>query len=235
MMTFLPLILLACDSEAPTQPAAPAPVAQPAPVAPPAPPTAPAAPAAPTSTNPNQLSGYTGTFASDPKLTPTNIAVWAPDDFRVKRNEIFARYGRAFKSKDLQAHFGATGWYTVNEGFAESMLTSNDNANVALIKSFEGDTAKTKGLKNGEYLSSNGSNLTLVDTTHAELSDQSDDMYNWTREERYWVGLGEWIITWEGSETWNPAAQSVRNARLWKLDHNNQSVKGSYELHPQQG
>ena len=113
-MMILPLILLACDSEAPEQAAAPPPANPPAAAAPP-PPSAP-----PPSANPNQLSGYQGTFANDPRLSPTDVAAWGPGNFRVKRNEIFARYGRAFQSEDLQQHFGATGWYAVNASSSPS-------------------------------------------------------------------------------------------------------------------
>ena len=238
MMNILSLIFLGCDSEPAEAPAvepaaqvAAEPAAQVA-----AEPAAQATPAAPTpSANSNQLSGYTGTFASDPKLSPADVVGWAPSDFRVKRNEIYARYGRAFKSEDLQAHFGKTDWYSVHEGYADAMLTKNDTANVSLIKSFEGDTAQKKATENGEYFNGNGTNLVIVDGTHAELVDQTEDMYNWSREERYWTGIGAWIITWEGPATWNPSDSSVRNARLWSVDHESQGVNKTIELQLQQG
>ena len=230
MTIALSLLLLACDQDSPQTdaPTPAAPVAQPDSVSPP-----PVVPVS--SSNTNQLTGYTGTFADDPKLSPTDIASWAPSEFRLKRNEIFARYGRAFQSEDLQAHFGKTSWYTVNPVFSESMLTRNDSANVTLIKSFEGNTAAKKAPENGEYYSDNGTNLVIIDSNNAELLDQYDDMYNWTAEKRYWVGLGEWVITWEGPKTWNPADTSVRNATLWKLNHSEQSVEDTFALKPQQG
>jgi len=230
MMIVLSILLLACDQDAPSPaaPATPEPAAQPEAAQPP-----PVVPVS--SSNTNQLHGYTGTFADDPKLIPTDVAGWSPADFRIKRNEIFARYGRAFQSEDLQAHFGKTSWYTVNEVFSDAMLTRNDSANVALIKSFEGETATQKAPQNGEYYSDNGTNLVIIDGTHAELLDQADDMYNWTAEKRYWVGLGEWVITWEGPQTWNPADTSVRNATLWKLNHTEQRIEDTFALKPQQG
>ena len=236
MTILLSLILTACDGEAPAEPAAPAaPAATPAAAPTPAPTPAPApAPAANNSSNPNQLPGYSGTFAEDPALSPTDVAMWS-EDYRVKRNEIFARYGRAFKSEDLQAHFGKTSWYKVNDSFAESMLTKNDNKNVALIQRFEGDEAKSKAQKNGEYHNGSDTSLIIVDAKNAELVDDQDDMYNWTREERYWVGVGGWIITWEGPQTWNPADGSIRNAQLWELDHGASTVVKIYELQRQQG
>lgn len=230
MMTLLSFLLLACDSETP-QPDAPAAAGQPEPAAAALPPAV----VPVSSSNTNQLTGYTGIFADDPRLSPTDIAGWAPSEFRTKRNEVFARYGRAFQSEDLQAHFGKTSWYTVNPVFSDTMLTGNDGANVTLIKSFEGETATTKAPQNGEYFRDNGTNLVIIDGTHAELLDQSDDMYNWTAEKRYWVGLGEWIITWEGPETWNPADKRVRNATLWQLNHTEQRIVDTFALKPQQG
>lgn len=49
------------------------------------------------------------------------------------RNEIFARYGRAFSSKQWQQVFGATDWYTVRDDFSDSWLTDTANQNASTL------------------------------------------------------------------------------------------------------
>lgn len=56
---------------------------------------------------------------------------------RVYRNEVFARHGRTFKSKDLQEHFGKQSWYTPDPSYADSRLTAADTACVARLAAFE--------------------------------------------------------------------------------------------------
>ena len=56
---------------------------------------------------------------------------------RLLRNEIFARHGRVFKDKALQAYFSAMPWYKPNPAFTESMLTPRELANAAILKKHE--------------------------------------------------------------------------------------------------
>lgn len=234
MITVLSL-LVACSGDADPPKSEPPPPPASAPEAagkqaPPAPPSAPAG----ASANARQLEGYRGTFASDPLLTPAQVALTPPDEHRALRNEVFARYGRAFKSEDLQAHFGKQPWYREVPDFSESWLTSNDQANVALIQRFEGDTA-AKALKQGEY---NGSmyRLVLVDAQTAEVHDGSEDMYTWERSSRQWVALGDWVITWDGrTKRWNPKAPGLANLQLWELDHDSGSIESVTPLEPLRG
>jgi hypothetical protein len=58
-------------------------------------------------------------------------------DLRLLRNTIYARRGRPFKSKVLQAHFSALSWYKVDPGYTDARLTETDLRNVALIRSVE--------------------------------------------------------------------------------------------------
>lgn len=46
------------------------------------------------------------------------------EELRQLRNEIFARHGRAFSSKDLKEHFEAQPWYKVDPTFTEDRLSS---------------------------------------------------------------------------------------------------------------
>ena len=231
MLTTLLTIFLACDGggEASHEPAS-------APAAPAAAASAPAAaPAAAPASAPSQAV-YAGRFASDPLLTPQQVALIPPDELRLVRNEVYARHGRPFKSEDLQAHFKATGWYQERADYSDSLLTQHDLANAALIQSFEGDTAKQHVLSRGEYSGDDGVGVAFTDATAAEVMDGSGDIYNWTRESRHWVALGEWVVTWEGgSSTWRPTDTSMRKVQLWRLNHSNGSVVEVFELTPQQG
>ena len=48
--------------------------------------------------------------ASTHKLTEGQLSLWNSDELRLMRNEIFARYGYVFKSKDLKEYFNNQEW-----------------------------------------------------------------------------------------------------------------------------
>jgi YARHG domain len=58
-------------------------------------------------------------------------------DLRLLRNTLYARRGRPFKSKILQAHFKAMSWYHEDVSYTDARLTENDKRNIALIRSVE--------------------------------------------------------------------------------------------------
>jgi hypothetical protein len=58
-------------------------------------------------------------------------------DLRVLRNTIYARRGRPFKSKVLQAHFSAMSWYQKDDTYTDARLTANDKRNIDLIRAVE--------------------------------------------------------------------------------------------------
>lgn len=65
--------------------------------------------------------------------------------YRIMRNEIFARYGRTFKSKNLNTYFKEKPWYKVNPNYHDSLLTENDKDLVKKIQSFENRLKNLKG------------------------------------------------------------------------------------------
>ena len=156
--------------------------------------------------SPNQLPGYVGTFKNDPKLSAERVAAWAPKQLRIKRNEVYARYGRAFSSDDLKAHFGRQGWYEVRSSYSDTLLTANDRANVSLIKSFEGEPKRWDG-QVGE--------LMFMDARSLVISD-ADSLYGHEGEERHYVARGsQYVITWSGSPRFDLKSSSVTQAELW--------------------
>jgi hypothetical protein len=58
-------------------------------------------------------------------------------DLRILRNTIYARHGRPFKSRLLQAYFDDMSWYKADPAFTEKRLTKVDVTNIRLIKSVE--------------------------------------------------------------------------------------------------
>jgi len=48
--------------------------------------------------------------------------------FRLIRNEIYAKHGRAFQSKDLQDYFSAMKWYRINKDYKDALLSSSEKS-----------------------------------------------------------------------------------------------------------
>ena len=148
---------------------------------------------------PDKLASYSGRFAKGDKLTAKDALAIPEDELRVARNEIFARYGRGFNSEDLQAHFAKQPWYCVDPGFEDSRLSKTDRANVALLKSFEGDNSAKLQELGSLQTDMEGWGISLQTDDRCEVIDMSD-MYNAEAASRYWDSRGEWIVTWDGQE-----------------------------------
>lgn len=75
-------------------------------------------------------------YLSNVKLTREDIKNYTPSELRILRNAIFARHGYIFQSTDLKEYFGR--FYDYNPSTTTSpQLNSIENANIALIKSYE--------------------------------------------------------------------------------------------------
>ena len=149
------------------------------------------------------LPGYQGSFDGNRSLSAADVALWTPPQMRVRRNEVYARYGRAFKSADLQKHFGATDWYQVVPTYADSVLTKRDKANVALIRSFEAAPKQWSG-QEGMLMFISATELAIVD---------GDSMYGELGGERHYVARGaKYVITWTGAPTFGASADELE---LW--------------------
>ena len=62
-------------------------------------------------------------------------------DLKVMRNEIFARHGYIFKTKEMIQYFNQQPWYTPMYPDVSSKLSNIENKNVAFIKAFENQAA----------------------------------------------------------------------------------------------
>jgi aspartyl protease family protein len=59
------------------------------------------------------------------------------EDLRIKRNEVYARRGRKFESKDLQEYFKQFDWYEPRYDNVQSFLTDHDRENIRKVKKAE--------------------------------------------------------------------------------------------------
>ncbi len=58
-------------------------------------------------------------------------------ELRILRNEIFAHYGRIFKTSWLNEYFKTKSWYQPNPDYTDSLLTENDLKNIKRILKIE--------------------------------------------------------------------------------------------------
>lgn len=58
-------------------------------------------------------------------------------DLKRARNEIYARHGRAFVSKDMACYFAKQSWYKINSDYSEKSLSALEVANAVFILNFE--------------------------------------------------------------------------------------------------
>lgn len=69
-------------------------------------------------------------------LTQDEVKGLSKEDFRIARNEIYARHGRKFNAQDLQEYFNSKTWYQgtiAPEEFDESWLNSYEKENIQLL------------------------------------------------------------------------------------------------------
>jgi len=70
------------------------------------------------------------------KLTSADLTYLSKEQLKIARNEIYARHGHIFQTKDMQAYFAKQPWYRENPYF-KGTLTDIETYNIELIKSTE--------------------------------------------------------------------------------------------------
>ena len=75
-------------------------------------------------------------YSNDVFLDKSDLKGLSKKELRLARNEIYARYGYVFDSKELQKHFESQSWYVPNPDF-NGKMTEWEKHNVELIKSYE--------------------------------------------------------------------------------------------------
>lgn len=91
----------------------------------------------PRSTSPSSYSQPAGLypFTSQRKVTYDDIAYLSSSELRIMRNEIYARHGYIFKSKDLRNYFLSQGWYEPMT--YDVVLSTIEQYNVNFIRQYE--------------------------------------------------------------------------------------------------
>ena len=77
------------------------------------------------------------TFASKRNLTKEELDDYSKRDLRIMRNEIFARYGYIFNTKDMKTYFNKKQWYEPSKKDVDKYLSDLEKDNIKLIKEIE--------------------------------------------------------------------------------------------------
>lgn len=86
--------------------------------------------------NDNATDDYILPTSDSEKLTRADIENLSLQEINYAKNEIYARHGRRFKSKELQNYFDSKSWYSgtiAPNDFDESVLSKIEKANVKLL------------------------------------------------------------------------------------------------------
>lgn len=106
-------------------------------------------------------------------LTDADLCYLTKSELRIARNEIYARYGRRFSSKDLQNYFNKKCWYygyIEPKNFDDDWLTKIENANVALIKKYEAGYKPVPSSNNSDFICPDSNQRYLTDADLRYLS-----------------------------------------------------------------
>lgn len=167
--------------------------------------------------DPNVLAGYDGQFKGGYLLKPKFLYDMKTEDLALMRNEIFARYGRAFATPAYKTYFSTKRWYKVNSAYSDTLLTDTDNANINLILSFEKPALTEADMRKAvlgviEYTNDQYS-LVFSDPTTAIIR-SGTGFYAESQEELYtWSVAGDWILCTNGAIH-----------ALFRLDHVQQRI-----------
>lgn len=83
------------------------------------------------------LSNYILPISNQRKVTVADLKELSTDELALARNEIYARYGKTFKTEEIQAFFNQKSWYKKNPNFQDSSITQIEKENAAFIRKIE--------------------------------------------------------------------------------------------------
>ena len=75
--------------------------------------------------------------ASERDLDDSELSDMTERELKIMRNEIFARHGYIFKTKDMKNYFSAQSWYRPMYSNVTNRITIIEKKNIDLINSFE--------------------------------------------------------------------------------------------------
>ena len=83
--------------------------------------------------------GYILPNSDSKKLTKADLEGLTAQQLTYAKNEIYARYGRTFKSSELQDYFNGKDWYEPNEDFKDEDLSKKEADNAEFIATYQKD------------------------------------------------------------------------------------------------
>jgi hypothetical protein len=104
---------------------------------------------------------YDGIYARKRRLRISDVVHPDLEQLARMREEVYAQHGRPVKDKRFARYFRKTRWYKINPYYDDSLLSSDDKANIKLINDFleenDTDVALFKRItKQYEYRSADG-------------------------------------------------------------------------------
>lgn len=80
---------------------------------------------------------YICPYSSERLLTENDLYNKTSKELRIMRNEIYARHGYIFQSKDLREYFSSKSWYSEKYNDVSFLLTEIEERNILFIKKHE--------------------------------------------------------------------------------------------------
>jgi|WetSurMetagenome_2_1015567.scaffolds.fasta_scaffold00022_10 hypothetical protein len=92
-----------------------------------------------------------GKTAFEKRIESAFFSDSAAKELRLLRNEIYARRGRTFESKDLREYFARFDWYRPNPAYRDTMLSKEERAAAAAAQACETYLQKTTAPERRHY------------------------------------------------------------------------------------
>ena len=174
------------------------------------------------------LPGYRGYWEQSKQINIIDLIEFYPNDLPYLRNEIYARYGRAFATQTYRDYFRARSWYQEKSNFSDSWLSQMDSVNAAFILSVEQsirsiDEVTSQVLRNIEY-TGNRAILTFTSRYELQWTDPAVDFGPYgingdSMQAMSWFVMGDWILVYGENYGIDVAA--------YKLDHSTRRITAS--------
>ena len=138
--------------------------------------------------------GYAYSFTSERIVTTADVAGLSSMQLKIMRNEIFARHGYIFKTRDMKEHFGRQNWYSPTRSDVSSLLLPIERQNIDFIKAAEERLRPSDKLMlgNREVASVEPVSLNILGGSKEYiLVSFADDRNSWSIYYAGWSGLSE--------------------------------------------
>jgi hypothetical protein len=177
------------------------------------------------------LPGYNGFWNRNRKITVLDILDSYPDRLPYLRNEIYARYGRAFVTKAYQNYFDLQSWYRVRGNYTDNWLSETDRYNAELIRAIEEAPSATDTFailrRNSEYQSSDRLFIFTSSEVLEEDKDSSDIYGRNVYPPRFYIAVGDWVVIHEVDS--GASASGTYRVKACRLNHDRKTVTTTAE------